>query len=115
MQGFRARPNPIRWRSLRHYDNAGAMRRGPIMQADDIAGLTRRQWLGGAAALGAGALLPVPAAAQGNPWANVTKLIQDYVTPRKVANMVVSLGFGSADATILSSGVDGFTRARRSG
>lgn len=85
-----------------------------MTQAEDIAGLTRRQWLGGAAAFGAGAVLPLPAAAQANPWANVTKLIQDYVTPRKVANMVVSLGFANADATILASGVDGFTRARRS-
>ena len=75
--------------------------------------LTRRQWLGGAAALGAGAALP--AWAQGpQAWPNVTRLIASYVDARKVANMLVTLGIGQADPTVIAAGVDSFTAPRRS-
>ena len=75
--------------------------------------LTRRQWLGGAAALGTAAALP--AWAQGpEAWPNVTRLIASYVDARKVANMVVTLGIGEAEPTVLTAGVDSFTAPRRS-
>ncbi len=77
------------------------------------AGLTRRQWLGGAAALASAAALPAwaqsPAA-----WPSVTRLISSYVDGRKVANMVVSLGFGDAPAMVIGAGLDSFTSSRRS-
>lgn len=77
------------------------------------ASLTRRQWLGGAAALGATAALPAwaqsPAA-----WPNVTRLIAGYVDSRKVANMVVTLGFGQDEPTVLAAGTDSLSEARRS-
>ncbi|MEO6388833.1 MAG: serine hydrolase domain-containing protein [Croceibacterium sp.] len=78
--------------------------------------LTRRQWLGGAAALGAGtALAGMPAFAQTpSAWPNVTRLIASYVDARKVANMVVSLGFGDDDPMLIAAGVDGFAGPRRS-
>ncbi len=87
-----------------------------MLDFDARAGLTRRQWLGGAAALGAGALLPaIPSLAQEpEAWANVTRLISSYVDARKVANMVVSLGFGDAEPEIVAAGVDGFTGPRLS-
>ncbi|OYW44211.1 MAG: hypothetical protein B7Z08_00735 [Sphingomonadales bacterium 32-68-7] len=81
--------------------------------ADTNSRLTRRQWLGAAAALGASAVLPRSAIAQASPWANVTRLIQDYVGTRKVANMVAVLGFGAAEPGVLAGGVDSFTRPRR--
>ena len=59
-------------------------------------GFTRREWIGGAVALGAGAALPWKAALaqhQGQ-WPNLTRLISSYVEPRKVANMVAAVGFG---------------------
>ena len=79
-------------------------------------GPTRRQWLGGAAALGAvGALPAVPAWAQAvEAWPNVTRLIASYVDARKVANMVVTLGFGQSPPTVIAAGVDSFTGARKS-
>src|SRR6187402_153794 len=79
-------------------------------------GLTRRQWIGGAAALGAAGLLPgIPARAQGaQAWPNVTRLMASYVDARKVANMVVTLGFGQAAPTVIAAGVDSFTRPRLS-
>jgi CubicO group peptidase (beta-lactamase class C family) len=78
--------------------------------------LSRRQWLGGAALLGAGAALPAfPAFAQsGSAWPNVTRLLTSYVDARKVANMVVTLGFGQADPTVIALGVDTFGRPRPS-
>jgi CubicO group peptidase (beta-lactamase class C family) len=78
--------------------------------------LTRRQWLGGAAACGAAAAVPtLPAAAQGpEAWPHVTRLIASYVDARKVANMVVSLGFGERAPMVIAAGVDGFTGPRRS-
>lgn len=78
--------------------------------------LTRREWLGGAAALGAGTALPVfPAQAQRTPeWLNVTRLVRDYVDSRKVSGMVVTLGFGDAPLTAIGAGVDSFTAPRLS-
>jgi CubicO group peptidase (beta-lactamase class C family) len=78
--------------------------------------LNRRQWLGGAALLGAGAALPaVPAFAQTPAaWPNVTKLIRSYVDAKKVANMVVTLGFGQRPPTVIAAGVDTFGRPRAS-
>src|SRR5690606_2391009 len=79
-------------------------------------GLTRRQWLGGAAALGARAALPaVPAWAQAPAaWPNVTRLIASYVDARKVANMVVTLGFGRGEPVVIAAGADSLSAARRS-
>ena len=78
--------------------------------------LTRRQWIGGVTALGASAALPaMPLRAQSAiDWASVTKLIASYVDSRKVANMVVTLGFGQEPATVIGAGVDSFTAPRRS-
>ena len=78
--------------------------------------LSRRQWLGGALALGAGAALPaLPLRAQQPAaWANVARLIASYVDSRKVANMVVALGFGQEPPTVIGAGVDSFTAPRRS-
>ena len=66
--------------------------------------------------LGAGAVLPVlPARAQPYPeWTNVTRLIKDYVDSRKVANMVVTLGFGDGPIMAIAAGVDSFTAPRPS-
>jgi CubicO group peptidase (beta-lactamase class C family) len=82
--------------------------------------LSRRQWLGGAAAVSAGTLLPgLPAFAQ-NPiqkpgaWPNLTKLVSSYVDSRKVANMVITLGFGEAPPAVIRAGVDTFGRPRKS-
>ncbi len=78
--------------------------------------LDRRRWLGGALALGAGAALPAfPSFAQQPArWPNVARLIASYVDSRKVANMVVTLGFGQEPAAVIGAGVDSFTAARRS-
>jgi CubicO group peptidase (beta-lactamase class C family) len=73
--------------------------------------ITRREWLGGAAALGAAAALP--ARAQASEWPNVTRLLASYVEPRKVANMVAVIGFGQGDPTVIATGVDSFTGTRR--
>jgi CubicO group peptidase (beta-lactamase class C family) len=76
--------------------------------------LTRRDWLAGAAALGASAALP--ARAQPVPeWPNVARLIQGYVDSRKVSGMVVTLGFGDGPITAIGAGVDSFTAPRVSG
>ena len=76
-------------------------------------GLTRRQWLGGAAALTAAGALPAWAQAP-SAWPNVTRLVQSYVDARKVANMVATLGFGELEPTVIAAGVDSFTTPRRS-
>ena len=56
------------------------------MERFDLIELTRRQWLGGAAALGAAAALP--AWAQGSePWSNLRALVTRYVEERKVSGM----------------------------
>jgi CubicO group peptidase (beta-lactamase class C family) len=78
--------------------------------------LSRRQWLGGAAAIGATAAMPTfPSFAQ-NPgaWPNLTKLVASYVDSRKVANMVITLGFGEAPPAVIRAGVDTFGRPRAS-
>jgi len=78
--------------------------------------LTRRQWLGGAVALGAGAALgELPLLAQSPPgWAEVRRLLARYVDGAKVANMVATLGFEDRAPTVIATGVDGFTGPRRS-
>jgi CubicO group peptidase (beta-lactamase class C family) len=83
----------------------------------DLLDLTRRQWLGGAAALGVSAALPsVPARAQStSEWTNVARLVQDYVDSRKVSGMVVTLGFGDGPITAIGAGVDSFSAPRPSG
>jgi len=80
------------------------------------ASVTRREWLGGVAVLGASVALPAPPArAQPYPeWANVARLIQSYVDSRKVANMVATLGFGNRPVMAISAGVDSFTAPRPS-
>ena len=75
--------------------------------------LTRRQWLGGAAAMGAAAALPAWAQSP-EAWPNVTRLIASYVDSRKVANMVAALGFGHDEPTVIAAGLDSFTAPRRS-
>lgn len=78
--------------------------------------LTRRQWIGGAAALGAGAALSgFPALAQApRQWPNVERLLAGYVDARRVANMVVTLGFGTDEPTVMARGLDTFAQPRRS-
>ena len=82
------------------------------MQQANLA-VTRRQWIGGAAALAVGAAVPAWAQAP-DAWPNVTRLIARYVENRKVANMVVTLGFGQAPPTVIAAGLDSFAGLRRS-
>lgn len=83
---------------------------------DLSAGITRRQWLAGAAALGAGAAFEFPLMAQPAPvsWPSVTRLISRYVGGNKVANMVAALGFDDGPPQVIASGVDGLAGPRRS-
>ena len=83
------------------------------MERFDLISLTRRQWLGGAAALGAAAAFPVPAWAQGaEPWANLRRLMASYVDARKVCGMVAALGYAQREPEAICSGTDSFTSAR---
>ncbi len=83
------------------------------MDTDRHLELTRRAWLGGAAALGASAALP--AFAQTAPaWTNVRRLVDSYVAARKVSGMVVALGLGDAPVTGIAAGLDSFSAPRRS-
>jgi CubicO group peptidase (beta-lactamase class C family) len=76
--------------------------------------LSRRQMLEGAAALSAASVLAGPAwAQQATRWPAVTALISRYVEQRRVANMVVTLGFGDADRTVIRAGVDSLGQPRR--
>jgi len=75
--------------------------------------LSRRQWLGGAALLGAGAAMPAFARTSGA-WPNVTALIDSYVDARKVADMVVALGFEADEPTVIAAGFDTFGKPRLS-
>ena len=86
------------------------------MNIPESARFTRRQWLGGAVALGAGAALgELPLRAQTAPgWSGVRQLLSRYVDGGKVANMVAALGFAGADPAVIAGGVDGFTGPRRS-
>jgi CubicO group peptidase (beta-lactamase class C family) len=71
----------------------------------DTFDLTRRELIGGAAALGATLAIPGQALAQSSPrWDAVSDLIRRYVSGRKVANMVVALGYGQAPPVILRAG-----------
>jgi CubicO group peptidase (beta-lactamase class C family) len=88
-------------------------RETPMKPLDRNALLTRRQWIGGAAALGAGAAFPALAQG-GRQWPNVERLISGYVDSRRVANMVVTLGFGTAEPTVIARGLDTFAQPRRS-
>jgi len=80
------------------------------------AGLTRRQWIGGAAAAGAAsAFAPFPAAAQaGFAWPSVGKLLDSYVAARKVSGMVAALGFGQREPAFIARGYDTFAQPRLS-
>jgi CubicO group peptidase (beta-lactamase class C family) len=77
--------------------------------------LTRRQWLGGAAAGAATALRGFPAEAQaGVAWANVGKLADGYVDARKVSGMVAALAFRQRDPALVARGYDTFAKPRLS-
>ena len=85
------------------------------MERLDLTILTRRQWLGGAAALGAAAAFPIPAWAQARePWSNLHRLIASYVDARKVSGMVAALGFAQREPVSVAMGLDSFTGARAS-
>ncbi len=87
------------------------------MKPNDLGlNLSRRQWLGGAAAVGAASALGgFPALAQsGFAWPNVTKLLDNYVQTRKVANMVAALAFRRDAPVFIARGVDTFARPRLS-
>ncbi|HYD24440.1 MAG TPA: serine hydrolase domain-containing protein [Croceibacterium sp.] len=75
--------------------------------------LTRRQWLGGAAALGAAAALPAWAQAA-ETWPSVRRLMARYVDERKVSGMVAAFGFGGAAPEVIAVGADSFTAPRPS-
>ncbi|HWK40295.1 MAG TPA: serine hydrolase domain-containing protein [Croceibacterium sp.] len=77
---------------------------------------TRRQWLAGSVALGAGAALgEIPAWAQSaSSWPSVRNLVARYTSGGKVANMVASLGVGDAAPALIASGLDSFGGQRRS-
>ena len=78
--------------------------------------ITRRQWLGGAAAAGmVGAFGGSAVHAQSSfGWPNVTKLIERYVAERKVSGMVAALAFGRRDPVFIARGYDTFARPRQS-
>src|SRR5690349_12090894 len=61
-------------------------------------------WLGAGAALGG---LPFGRAAfaqDATKWANISKLANDYVSARKVANIVVALGWSQAEPEVIAAG-----------
>ena len=76
---------------------------------DDIS-LDRRALLRSGALFGGGALLAgspfASALAQGKPtaWPTVTAMVSDYVTQRKVANMVATLGWGQQAPEYITRG-----------
>ena len=77
--------------------------------------LTRRQMIAGAATFGACAVFGGVALAQESArWSAVSNMISRYVQQRKVANMVITLGVGADEPTVIRSGVDAFGQPRRS-
>jgi CubicO group peptidase (beta-lactamase class C family) len=78
--------------------------------------MTRRQWLGGAAAVGAAsAVRSTPAFAQrGFGWPSVTRLVERYVDARKVSGMVAALGFRQREPAFIARGYDTFAKPRLS-
>ena len=71
--------------------------------------VSRRSFLRSGALLGAGAALgslPLGSAAwaQANRWSSVAKLANDYVSARKVANIVAAIGFGQAAPEVVEVG-----------
>jgi CubicO group peptidase (beta-lactamase class C family) len=86
------------------------------MEFSQTVRFTRRQYIAGTAALGAGiALGELPLMAQpAAGWSGVRQLVSRYVEGGKVANMVATLGFGRAEPTVIAAGVDGFTGPRKS-
>ena len=78
---------------------------------EDLA-LDRRAMLRGGALLGGGALfagtplagLLAKAPQAGVSWPAVTAMLDSYVSARKVANMVATLGWGQADPTFIARG-----------
>ena len=83
------------------------------MQISNPAALSRRALLRGGASAGlVAALAGLPAGRfafarePASDWSNVSALIDSYVGPRKVANMVAQLGWGQAPATTIARGVE---------
>lgn len=58
-------------------------------------------WLGAGAALGG---LPMRAFAADTKWAAVGKLVDDYVSSRKLANVIATLGWGQMDPEYVGAG-----------
>jgi CubicO group peptidase (beta-lactamase class C family) len=86
------------------------------MEFSQTVRFTRRQYIAGTAALGAGiALGELPLMAQpAAGWSGVRQLVSRYVEGGRVANMVATLGFGRTELTVIAAGVDGFTGPRKS-
>ena len=83
---------------------------------------SRRQMLRNSALLAGGALaagLPLSSAANAQDtvanWPAVTRMINDYVGSRKVANMVAGMGWGQAPAEYIRRGNTSFTSDTRVG
>jgi len=82
--------------------------------------VSRRSFLRSGALLGAGAALggfPFGSAAfaQAGKWANLSKLANDYVAARKVANIVAVIGAGQAAPEVVSVGTLSFGQAEPAG
>ena len=81
------------------------------------AAFSRRALLRGGAALGAGAAvgLPLRALAQdAERWPSVEAFIEEYVSSRKVPNMVAALGYRQDEPHYIARGRDAFTSTRLS-
>lgn len=72
---------------------------------NQMPGLSRRHVLGSAGLLGLFAAMPgyARAAATGD-FALIRKQVEDYVASKKVAGMLVSIGFGAQDAALVGAG-----------
>jgi hypothetical protein len=77
------------------------------------ASLSRRDFARTAALAALGAAMPSFAFAQSadpaRNWPGVARLIESYVGPGKVANMVTAIGLGMADADVLAQGNTSYT------